>query len=192
MTALSRDISDSLDEALRTERLEKFQDAVADVVSDLAQTGFDFIFDSIFDRAGSAADEVKKFSDDVRGDIQLLESDIRRITRFGEDRELGEARLREDRERARRQLQFRLREAAGQQIFGDQRALQRNIERQQDLRLSLRDRLEDFDVRIQRFGQDAALRQSRLIEDADKQSGERAEAPRDQNSFLEQLGRKNY
>ena len=131
---------------------------------------------------------MKKFSDDVRGDIQLLESDIRRITRFGEDRELGAARLIEDRERARRQLQFRLREAAGQQIFGDQRALQRNIERQQDLRLSLRDRLEDFDVRIQRFSQDTALREGRLFEDAER-NRERAEAPRDQAGFLEQLGR---
>ena len=189
VTALSRDISDSLDEALRTERLEKFQDAVANVVSDLAQTGFDFIFDSIFDRASSAADAVKTFTDDVRGDIQLLESDIRRITRFGEDRKLGEARLREDRERARRQLQFRLREAAGQQIFGDQRALQRNTERQQSIRLQLRDRLEDFDVRIQRFGQDTALREGRLFEDATR-NRERAEAGPGQDSFLEQLGRK--
>ena len=189
VTALSRDISDSLDEALRTERLENFQDAVANVVSDLAQTGFDFIFDSIFDRASSAADKIKTFTDDVRGDIRLLKSDIRRLTRFDEDRELGEARLREDQERARRQLQFRLREAAGQQIFGDQRALQRNIERQQSIRLQLRDRLEDFDVRIQRFGQDTELRRNRLVDDATR-NRERAEAPRDQKGFLERLGRR--
>ena len=188
VTALSRDISDSLDEALRTERLEKFQDAVANVVSSLAQTGFDFIFDSLFDRASSAADAVKTFTDDVRGDIQLLESDIRRLTRFDEDRELGAARLQEDRDRAVRNLQFRLREAAGQQIFGDQRALQRNIERQQDIRARLRERREDFDVRLGRFGEDSALRRNRLIEDATS-NRERAEAPRDQQGFLEALGR---
>ena len=189
VTALSRDISDSLDEALRTERLEKFQDAVANVVSDLAQTGFDFIFDSIFDRSRQATDAIGTFTDNVRGDIQLLESDIRRITRFGEDRALGASRLQEDRSRAERQLRFRLREAAGSQPFGDQRGIQRNVERQQDIRFQLRDRLEDFDVRIERFGQDTALRQSRLIEDATS-NRERAESPRDQQGFLEQLGRK--
>ena len=188
VTALSRDISDSLDEALRTERLEKFQDAVANVISDLAQTGFDFIFDSIFDRSSQATDAIKTFTDNVRGDIQLLESDIRRLTRFDEDRELGAARLEEDRDRAVRQLQFRLREAAGQQIFGDQRALQRNIERQQDIRFRLRERREDFGVRIGRFGEDSALRRNRLIEDATR-NREGAEAPRDQQDFLERLAR---
>ena len=191
VTALSRDIGDSLDEALRTERLEKFQDAVANVVSDLAQTGFDFIFDSIFDRSQQATDAVKTFTDDVRGDIQLLESDIRRITRFDEDRGLGAARLQEDRDRAVRQLQFRLREAAGQQIFGDQRALQRNRERQQDVRFRLRERREDFDVRIGRFGEDTGIRRGRLLEDATR-NRERFEARPEQENIVEKLGESVY
>ena len=102
---------------------------------------------------------------------------------------LGAARLEEDRDRAVRNLQFRLRETAGQQIFGDQRALQRNIERQQDIRFRLRERREDFDVRLGRFGEDTALRRNRLVDDATR-NRERAEAPRDQKGFLERLGRR--
>ena len=186
---LAQTLNTDLDFARQAERVEDFRDAVADVVSDLAQTGFDSIFDSIFDRSSQATDEIKKFTDDVRGDIQLLESDIRRITRFGEDRKLGEARLREDRERAARQIRLRIRETAASQPFGDQRGIQRNRERQQDQRSRLRERLEDFDVRIQRFGEDTALREGRLFEDATR-NRERAEARPDQDSQLEQIGRK--
>ena len=183
---LAQTLNTDLDFARQAERVEDFRDAVADVVSDLAQTGFDSIFDSIFDRSQQATDEIKKFTDDVRGEIQLLESDIRRITRFGEDTGIGRARLEEDRDRAVRQLRLRLRETAASQPLGDQRAIQRNIERQQDIRFRLRERREDFDVRIGRFDQDAALRQSRLVEDATR-NRERAEARPGQEGFLEQL-----
>ena len=186
---LAQTLNTDLDFARQAERVENFRDAVADVVSDLAQTGFDSIFDSIFDRSQQATDEIKKFTDDVRGEFQLLESDIQRITRFGEDRDLGAARLREDRERAARQIRLRIRETAASQPFGDQRGIQRNIERQQDQRSRLRERLEDFDVRIQRFGEDTALREGRLFEDATR-NRERAEARPDQDSLLEQIGRK--
>ena len=189
MTALSRDISDSLDEALRTERLEKFQDAVANVVSDLANVGFDFIFDSLTDSTDRAAEAIEEYTYEVDGAqraVDLLVSDITRLNRLQEDTALGGERLREDRARAVRNLQRRLRETAASQPVGDQRGIQRNIERQQDIRARLRERREDFDVRIGRFDQDAALRQSRLIEDA-VSNRDRAEAGPGQEGFLEQL-----
>ena len=189
VTALSRDISDSLDEALRTERLEKFQDAVANVVSDLANVGFDFIFDSLTDSTDRAAEAIEEYTYEVDGAqraVDLLVSDITRLNRLQEDTALGGERLREDRARAVRNLQRRLRETAASQPVGDQRGIQRNIERQQDIRARLRERREDFDVRIGRFDQDAALRQSRLIEDA-VSNRDRAEAGPGQEGFLEQL-----
>ena len=181
----------AIQQARVNEFIDDFRDGLARVASDVVQLGFDFLFDSLTGSTDKAAEALGDYSYEVDGarySVQLLVDDVTRLNRLNEDTVRGVARLREDRARAERQIRFRIRETAASQPFGDQRGIQRNIARQQDQRFRLRERLEDFDVRIQRFGQDAALRQSRLIEDATR-NRERAEAPRDEQGFLEQLGR---
>ena len=163
---LGAELQRAFDLTEQAERLEDFQDSVAGVLENLAGIAIDHIFDSFSDSAQRATDSVQTFVDEVRGELQLLQSDITRLTRFDEDQGTRRERLEEDRDRRLAQLQRQRQALASRAPAGDQRGIERNTQRQQDLTSRITQLREDFAVRLSRFDEDSSTRRSRTIEDA--------------------------
>ena len=102
---LGSELQQAFDLTEQQKRLEDFQDSVAGVLENLAGIAIDHIFDSFSDSAQRATDAVATFVDEVRGELQLLQNDITRLTRFDEDQGIRRERLEEDRDRRLAQLQ---------------------------------------------------------------------------------------
>ena len=170
LVADAQDLGDELQEAFdlteQAKRLEDFRDSVANVIEDLAGITIDHFWDSFTDGASAATDAVSTFVDVVRGELSLLQSDITRLTRFDEDQDIRRQRLIEDSDRRIRQLERQRRSIASRQQPGDQRAIERNVQRQQDLTARIASLRGDFGVRLSRFDEDRDRRRSRTIEDA--------------------------
>ena len=96
---LGSELQQAFDLTEQQKRLEDFQDSVAGVLENLAGIAIDHIFDSFSDSAQRATDAVATFVDEVRGELQLLQNDITRLTRFDEDQGIRRERLEEDRDR---------------------------------------------------------------------------------------------
>ena len=163
---LGSELQQALDLTEQQKRLEDFRDSVAGVLDNLAGIAIDHIFDSFGDSAQRATDAVGTFVDEVRGELQLLQSDITRLTRFDEDQGTRRERLEEDRDRRLAQLQRQRQALASRAPAGDQRGIERNTQRQQDLTSRITQLREDFAVRLSRFDEDSSTRRSRTIEDA--------------------------
>ena len=129
---LGADLQAAFDLTEQQERIEDFQASLAGVIQDLAGIAIDHIFDSFSDSAQRATDAVGTFVDEVRGELQLLQSDITRLTRFDEDQDIRRERLIEDRDRRLAQLQRQRQALAARAPVGDQRGIERNVQRQQD------------------------------------------------------------
>ena len=106
-----------------------------------------------------------RFVDEVRGELELLQSDITRLTRFDEDQGTRRERLEEDRDRRLAQLQ-RQRRTIAARGGGDQQSIERAAQRQQDLSFRISEARENFGVRLSRFDEDTETRRGRTIEDA--------------------------
>ena len=169
LVADAQDLGDELQQAFdlteQTRRLEDFRDSVAGVLENLAGIAIDHVFDSFTDSAQVATDAVQTFVDEVRGELELLQSDITRLTRFGEDSETRRRRLEEDRDRRLAQLQ-RQRRTIAARGGGDQQSIERAAQRQQDLSFRISEARENFGVRLSRFDEDTETRRGRTIEDA--------------------------
>ena len=163
---LGGELREAFDLTEQQKRLEDFQDSVAGVLDNLAGIAIDHIFDSFSDSAQRATDAVGTFVDEVRGELQLLQNDITRLTRFDEDQGVRRQRLIEDRDRRLAQLQRERQTLAARSPTGDQGAIERNTQRQQDLTARITRLREDFGVRLSRFDEDTDRRRSRTIEDA--------------------------
>ena len=163
---LGGELQEAFDLTEQMERLEDFQDSVAGVLDNLASIAIDHIFDSFSDSAQRATDAVGTFVDEVRGELQLLQNDITRLTRFDEDQGVRRQRLIEDRDRRLAQLQRERQTLAARSPTGDQGAIERNTQRQQDLTARITRLREDFGVRLSRFDEDTDRRRSRTIEDS--------------------------
>ena len=163
---LGTELQEAFDLTEQQKRLEDFQDSVAGVLDNLAGIAIDHIFDSFGDSAQRATDAVGTFVDEVRGELQLLQGDITRLTRFDEDQGTRRERLEEDRDRRLAQLQRQRQALASRAPAGDQRGIERNTQRQQDLTSRITQLREDFAVRLSRFDEDSSTRRSRTIEDA--------------------------
>ena len=163
---LGGELQDAFDLTEQTRRLEDFQDSVAGVLNNLAGIAIDHIFDSFTDSAQAATDSVQTFVDEVRGELELLRSDITRLTRFDEDADTRRARLEEDRDRKLAQLQ-RQRRTIAARGGGDQQSIERAAQRQQDLSFRINEARENFGVRLSRFDEDTETRRGRTIEDAE-------------------------
>ena len=163
---LGAELQEAFDLTEQQKRLEDFQDSVAGVLDNLAGIAIDHIFDSFGDSAQRATDAVGTFVDEVRGELQLLQGDITRLTRFDEDQGTRRERLEEDRDRRLAQLQRQRQALASRAPAGDQRGIERNTQRQQDLTSRITQLREDFAVRLSRFDEDSSTRRSRTIEDA--------------------------
>ena len=178
---LGGELQQAFDLTEQTRRLEDFRDGVADVITDLASIAVDHIFDSFTDSTRYATDAVTEFRDGIR----LLESDILRLERGGEDADIRRQRILEDRDRRLEQLRRQQQTLAARSPSGDQRALERNVQRQQDISARISSVREDFAVRLSRFDEDTSLRQQRLIEDA-TQRRERSQS--EQTSLVGDIG----
>ena len=163
---LGDELQQAFDFEVQTRRLEDFRDGVAGVIADLSGVAVDHIFDSFTDSAQVATDAVATFVDEVRGELELLQSDITRLTRFGEDSETRRRRLEEDRDKRLAQLQ-RQRRTIAARGGGDQQSIERSRQRSQDLSFRIAEVRENFAVRSARLGEDTDTRRSRLIEDAE-------------------------
>ena len=150
---LGDELQQAFDFEVQTRRLEDFQDSVAGVLENLAGVAVDHIFDSFADSAQVATDAVATFVDEVRGELELLQSDITRLTRFGEDSETRRRRLEEDRDRRLAQLQ-RQRRTIAARGGGDQQSIERSRQRSQDLSFRIAEVRENFAVRSARLGED--------------------------------------
>ena len=111
---LGADLQAAFDLTEQQERIEDFQASLAGVIQDLAGIAIDHIFDSFSDSAQRATDAVGTFVDEVRGELQLLQSDITRLTRFDEDQDIRRERLIEDRDRRIAQLRRQQQQLAAQ------------------------------------------------------------------------------
>ena len=163
---LGSELQQAFDLSEQQERLEDFQDSVAGVLDNLAGIAIDHIFDSFTDSAQAATDAVATFVDEVRGELELLQSDITKLTRFDEDAETRQRRLEADRDRRIAQLE-RQRRTIAARGGGDQRSIERAAQRQQDVSFRIAEARENFAVRLSRLGEDTTTRRSRLIEDAE-------------------------
>ena len=159
---LGSELQQAFDLTAQQERLEDFRDSVADVIQDLAGIALDHVFDFFVDDTRQATDAVGDFRDGIR----LLESDILRLTRGEEDADTRRRRLIEDRDRRLEQLRRQQQTLAARSPSGDQRGIERNVQRQQDVSARIRSVREDFAVRLERFDEDTGTRRSRGIEDA--------------------------
>ena len=190
LVADAQDLGDELQQAFdlteQTRRLEDFRDSVAGVLENLAGVAVDHIFDSFADSAQVATDAVATFVDEVRGELELLQSDITRLTRFGEDSETRRRRLEEDRDRRITQLQ-RQRRTIAARGGGDQQSIERAAQRQQDLSFRISEARENFGVRLSRFDEDTETRRGRTIDDATLRR-ERFEERGGGESLLPKLG----
>ena len=183
---LGGELQEAFDLTEQQKRLEDFQDSVAGVLDNLAGIAIDHIFDSFSDSAQRATDAVGTFVDEVRGELQLLQNDITRLTRFDEDQGVRRQRLIEDRDRRLAQLQRERQTLAARSPTGDQGAIERNVQRQQDLTARITRLREDFGVRLSRFDEDTDRRRSRTIEDA-TQRRENFEARGTDESLISKL-----
>ena len=168
LTTLHQDLGGAIEEAFRAERIERFREGVQAVVQDLASVTLDHVFDFFIDDTDRASEAVKTLSDGVR----LLESDFLRLSRSDEDAGTRRQRLEEDRDRRLNQLRRQQRTLAARAPVGDQRGLERNIQRQQDIRFRLAETREDFGVRLGRLGEDTDTRRGRFLEDAARRLSE--------------------
>ena len=184
---LGTELQNAFDLTEQQKRLEDFQDGLANVLQDLAGIAIDHIWDSFTDGASRATDAVSTFVDEVRGELSLLQSDITRLIRFDEDQDIRRERLIEDRDRRISQLRRQQQALAARQPVGDQRAIERNVQRQQDLTARITSLREDFAVRLSRFDEDRERRRNRTIEDATLRR-ERFEARSTDDSLLSKLG----
>ena len=163
---LGGELQEAFDLTEQQKRLEDFQDSVAGVLDNLAGIAIDHIFDSFSDSAQRATDAVGTFVDEVRGELQLLQNDITRLTRFDEDQGIRRERLEQDRDRRLVQLQRERQTIAARAPVGDQASLERNVQRRQDISARISALREDFAVRLSRFDEDRERRRDRTIEDA--------------------------
>ena len=173
-------------EAFQTERLEQFKDGLAGVLDNLAGITLSHLWDSVTDGVQQATDAVADFTTRAGDSIRLLQSDILRLERFNEDSDIRGSRLVEDRERRIQQLRRQEQALAARAPVGDQAALERNVQRRQDISFRIAQLREDFGVRIERQLEDAERRRGRIIEDSLTRR-ERFEARSGDESLLSKL-----
>ena len=179
LNVLHADLGEAIEEAFRAERIERFREGVEAVVQDLASVTLDHVFDSLTGSTDRATDALAEYSYQVAGAqqaVNLLVGDVTRLDRLQEDSSLRGDRLQEDRDRRIAQLRRQQQTLASRAPTGDQRGIERNIQRQQDLRFRISELREDFGVRIARQQEDFTRRRDRLIEDSvarrDRQPGQ--------------------
>ena len=182
---LGSELQQAFDLTEQQARLEDFRDGVADVINDLASVAVDHIFDGFFGAADEATAAIQVFTDVFRGDIELLENDVTRLTRQIEDSKIRLLRLGEDESRRIRQLERQRRSLLARSSTGNQRDAERTRQRAQDISFRISALREDFDVRRGRTQEDADRRRNRSIEDA-LQRRERAQA--EQPSLVGDIG----
>ena len=185
-TALGNELQQAFDLTEQQKRLEDFQDSVAGVLDNLAGIAIDHIFDGFFGAADEATTAIQTFTDVFRGDIELLENDVTRLTRQVEDSKIRLLRLDEDGERRIRQLERQRRSVLARGSTGNQRDAERTRQRAQDISFRISDLREDFDVRRRRTQEDADLRRNRAIADAEGQR-DRALARQEGDSLLSEI-----
>ena len=168
LTGLHQELGGAIEEAFRADRIERFREGVEGVVQDLASVTLDHVFDFFIDDTDRASEAVRTLSDGV----QLLESDFLRLSRSDEDADTRRQRLEEDRDRRLNQLRRQQRTLAARAPEGDQRALEQNIQRQQDISFRIAETREDFGVRLGRLGEDTDTSRSRFLEDAARRLSE--------------------
>ena len=174
---LGSELQQAFDLTEQQKRLEDFRDGVADVINDLASVAVDHIFDGFFGAADEATAAIQVFTDLFRGDIELLENDVNRLTRQVEDSRIRLSRIDEDESRRIRQLERQRRSLLARAAPGNQRDAERTRQRAQDISFRISALREDFSVRRSRTQEDADRRRNRSIEDA-LQRRERAQAER--------------
>ena len=130
---LGSELQQAFDLSEQTKRLEDFRDGVADVLQDLASVALDHIFDGFFGAADEATIAIQTFTDVFRGDIELLENDVTRLTRQVEDSKIRLLRLDEDGERRIRQLERQRRSVLARGSTGNQKDAERTRQRAQDI-----------------------------------------------------------
>ena len=184
---LGVELQDAFDLTAQQQRMEDFRDSVAGVIEDLAGITIDHFWGAFTDGSRSAADAVEDFTTRAGDAIRILESDILRLQRFNEDSDLRGERLQEDRDRRIAQLQRQRQALLARQPVGDQRQIERNIQRVQDITARIAETRSGFDVRISRQAEDAERRRARLIEDATTRR-ERFEARGSDESLFSKLG----
>ena len=184
---LGADLQEAFDLTEQAERLEDFQDSVAGVLDNLAGITIDHIFDGFFGAADEATTAIQTFTDVFRGDIELLENDVTRLTRQVEDSKIRLLRLDEDGERRIRQLERQRRSVLARGSTGNQRDAERTRQRSQDISFQIAQVREDAAVRRSRAQEDADRQRNRTIEDAVKRR-ENAGSRQSDDSLLSKLG----
>ena len=164
---LGSELQQAFDLSEQQKRLEDFRDGVADVLENLAGITIDHIFDGFFGAADEATIAIQTFTDVFRGDIELLENDVTRLTRQVEDSKIRLLRLDEDGERRIRQLERQRRSVLARGSTGNQREAERTRQRAQDISFRISSLREDFSVRRSRTQEDADRRRNRAIADAE-------------------------
>ena len=184
---LGTELQEAFDLTEQTRRLEDFRDGVADVLQDLASVAVGHIFDGFFGAADEATTAIQTFTDVFRGDIELLENDVTRLTRQVEDSKIRLLRLDEDGERRIRQLERQRRSVLARGSTGNQRDAERTRQRSQDISFQIAQVREDAAVRRSRAQEDADRQRNRTIEDA-VQRRENAASRQSDDSLLSKLG----
>ena len=183
---LGSELQQAFDLSEQTKRLEDFRDGVADVLQDLASVALDHIFDGFFGAADEATIAIQTFTDVFRGDIELLENDVTRLTRQVEDSKIRLLRLDEDGERRIRQLERQRRSVLARGSTGNQKDAERTRQRAQDISFRIAQVREDAAVRRSRTIEDADLRRNRTIEDA-VQRLQRSQERQEGDSLLSEI-----
>ena len=183
---LGSELQQAFDLTEQTRRLEDFRDGVADVLQDLASVALDHIFDGFFGAADEATIAIQTFTDVFRGDIELLENDVTRLTRQVEDSKIRLLRLDEDGERRIRQLERQRRSVLARGSTGNQKDAERTRQRAQDISFQIAQVREDAAVRRSRAQEDADRRRNRAIADAEGRR-DRALARQEGDSLLSEI-----
>ena len=163
---LGAELQQAFDLTEQQRRLEDFHDSLVGVIEDVASIALDHLFDGFFGTADDAASAIGIFTDVFRGDIELLENDVTRLTRQVEDSRIRLSRINEDESRSIRQLERQRRSLLARASTGNQRDAERTRQRAQDISFRIANLRENFDVRRQRSTEDADLRRNSGIEDA--------------------------
>ena len=128
---LGADLQAAFDLTEQQERIEDFQASLAGVITGSCRyrnrPHLGFIYS---DGASSVLrTQSARLSMKCEGSSNCLQSDITRLTRFDEDQDIRRERLIEDRDRRLAQLQRQRQALAARAPVGDQRGIERNIQR---------------------------------------------------------------